>query len=116
MKNIIALILALVVISNADTYKLSIDKQGGQGTATVVSDSTLKYVHDGSVVPTNVPWVLDSIQVHAIDAANNVGNPAYIFVKITPVNDHAPEVKSDTITVQEGGTVTWKPTVIDADN
>ena len=110
--------LLLISMASADSYKLHVDAQGGQGTVTILgSDSTeIKYQHDGSVVPTNVPWVLDSVYIHAVDAAGNTGPSAYIFVKITPVNDHAPVIKSDTITVQEGGSVTFTPTVTDADN
>ena len=116
MKQFTLLLLLLVAFASADTYKLFLDQDGGQGTATFPTDSSITYTHDGSVVPTNVAWVLDSIQIHAVDAVNNIGLPAWIFVKITPVNDNAPVVASDTITVIEGGSKTWFPGVTDADN
>ena len=118
MKNLILFLLLMVGVTIADTYTLTIDKQGGQGTATLPTSTSIKYQHDGSVVPTDIPggFALDSIQVHATDAANNVGPTAWLFIKITPVNDHAPIVKSDTITVIEGGSHTWSPVVTDGDN
>ena len=116
MAKFLVLLFLLVSFSFADTYKLFLDVDGSQGNVTFVSDSTMKYTHDGSVVPTNVSFVLDSVQIHAVDAANNIGNPAWIFVKITPVNDNAPVVSSDTITVIEGGSIEYTPHVTDADN
>ncbi len=116
MKKVLLGLLLLVGLTMADTYTLHLDTDGGQGAVTFPTATTMTYQHDGSVVPTNVSYVLDSVEVHAVDAASNVGPKAWIFVKITPVNDHAPEVKSDTVTVVEGGNVTWTPTVTDDDN
>ena len=118
MKKMLLLLAIVVSFASADTYTLTIDQQPGQGTATLPTTTTIKYQHDGSVIPTDVPngFVLDSIQVHAIDAASNVGPTAWLFIKITPVNDHAPVVISDTVTVVEGGSHTWGPTVTDGDN
>lgn len=116
MQKMIFILLFLVGIVFGDTYTLKLDTDGGQGNLTFPTATKLKYQHDGSVVPTTVPWVLDSVQIHAVDAANNVGPKVWIYIKITPVNDHAPVVKSDTVTVIEGGSVTWTPTVTDDDN
>jgi len=116
MRKVFLLLMVVVGLATADTYKLYLDTDGGQGAVTFPSDSVMNYQHDGSVVPTNVAWVLDSVQIHAVDAANNVGAPAWIFIKITPVNDHSPVVASDTLTVIEGGNVNYTPSVTDADN
>ena len=116
MNKVFLLLMIIVALATADTYKLFLDIDGTQGAATFPSDSIMKYQHDGSVVPTDVSWVLDSVQIHAVDANNNIGAPAWIFIKITPVNDHAPVVKSDTLTVIEGGNVTYTPVVTDDDN
>ena len=116
MKKVILLMAVIMSFAMADSYKLFLDTDGGQGAATFPTDSSVTYQHDGSVVPTTVAWVLDSIQLHAVDAANNVGPTAWIFIKITPVNDNAPVVASDTVTVVEGGSKTWSPGVTDADN
>jgi len=116
MRKVFLFLIILIALATADTYTLHLDTDGGQGATTFPTATSLKYQHDGSVVPTNVAWVLDSVEIHAVDAAGNVGPKAWIFVKITPVNDNAPIVASDTITVIEGGSVTWSPTVTDADN
>lgn len=116
MKKVILLMTLIMSFAMADSYKLILDSDGGQGAATFPTDSSVTYQHDGSVVPTTIAWVLDSIRLHAIDAVNNVGSPTWIFVKITPVNDHAPVVLSDTVTVIEGGSKTWSSGVTDADN
>ena len=116
MKKLILFLAIVVSFAMADTYTLTIDQQPGQGTATLPTTTTIKYQHDGSVVPTSVPFVLDSVQVHATDAASNVGPTAWLFIKVTPVNDNAPVVVSDTVTVIEGGSHTWGPVVTDADN
>lgn len=116
MKKVLLGLVMLASLVMADTYTLHLDTDGGQGNATFPTTTSLKYQHDGSVVPTTVSWVLDSVEIHAVDAAANVGPKAWIFVKITPVNDNAPVMASDTITVVEGGNVTWSPTVTDADN
>ena len=116
MKKVFLMVIAITTLILADSYTLTIDQQGGQGTATLPTPTSIKYQHDGSVVPTDTTFVLDSIQVHATDEKPNVGPSAWIFIKITPVNDNAPEVQSDTVTVIEGGTKTWSPLVIDKDN
>jgi hypothetical protein len=110
-----ALVIAAVVFA-LDTYTLSLVKDGVQGKVTFPTTTSLKYTHGGSIVPVGVPFVLDSFQLKAVDAASNVSAPAWIFVKVTPVNDHAPVIKSDTIICVEGGSITWSPIVTDADN
>ena len=115
MKTLVIMLL-LTVFAMADTYTLHLDTDGGQGAGTFPTTTTLKYQHDGSVVPTNVSWVLDSVEIHAVDAASNVGPKAWIFIKITPVNDHAPVVASDTLTCIESGSVVYSPGVTDGDN
>ena len=108
------LLILLLVIGASIAYTLSDGTSGPtQGTVTYPDSTSLLYTHDGSEIgPT---MVLDSFQVHATDAAGNVGPDAWIFVKITPVDNAAPIVSSDTIVCAEGGSVTWSPTVTDAD-
>ena len=115
MKKIVMLVIALSMFIMADSYTLSLVTDGGQGTTTFPSATSFKYQHDGSIVPTNVVFVLDSIEIKATDEAGNTGI-ATMFIKITPVNDQAPFIKSDTLTVQEGKSTTFTPTVTDGDN
>ena len=84
-----------------------------QGTVTFPTDSSLVYTHDGSEI--GPVAVLDSFQIHATDGAGNVGPDTWIFVTITPVDNQAPVIGSDTLTCAEGGSVTWSPSVTDAD-
>ena len=109
------ILLLLLLVTGIFAYQLNNGSTGPtQGTVTFPTPTTLLYTHDGSEIgPT---MVLDSFQINAEDVAGNVGPDAWIFVKITPVNNQAPVVMSDTLTCPEGGNVTWTPSVTDADD
>ncbi len=117
MKKVLILLVMLLGLAYADTYKLHLDTDGTEGTVEITAPDSvaLKYTHDGTEV-SPLAFRLDSIQVHAVDAANNVGAPAWLFIKIMPVNDNAPVVVSDTLVCLEGGSVNYTPTVTDSDN
>jgi len=136
MKIITLLVLLITSFVMADTYVLSADADSlaltGQGTLTFPTATSFKYQHDGTVVPTSpvvkqvthpsgtgtVDWtgVLDSVCIVATDAAGNVSAPKWIFIYLCPVNDNAPVITSDTLTCFEGSSVSFTPTVTDADN
>jgi len=108
------ILLGLLLISSTFAYTLQNGATGPtQGTVTFPSSTELTYQHDGSEIGSAM--VLDSFQIHATDAANNVGPDAWIYVKITPVDNQAPVISSDTITVPEGGSINYSPSVTDVD-
>lgn len=110
----VLLISLLLGVGIAVAYDLQLGATGPtQGTVTFPTTTSLQYQHDGSEI--GATMVLDSFQIHATDVAGNVGPDAWIFVKITPVDNAAPVIASDTLTCAEGGSVIWSPSVTDAD-
>ena len=115
MKNSVKAFLALIVITTVIFgYTLSAGTTGPtRGTISFPTPTSVEYTHDGTEI--GLTMVLDSFQIKATDVAGNVGPDAWMYVKITPVDNQAPVIASDTLVCPEGGSVIFTPSVSDAD-
>ena len=115
MKKVLLLTLMIIGLVSADSYTLSLITDGTQGTTTLPTTTSLTYTHDGTEVSPEA-FHLDSIKITATDAAGNVSDETWMFIRIMPVNDNAPVIESDTVVCLEGNSVTFSPKVTDKDN
>ena len=100
------------VLSNAtdadgDPLTVTIDTQGTNGLASVNSDGTITYTHDGSETTS------DSY-TYTISDGNGGSDSGVVFITVTPVND-APVANDDSATTMEGGSITTDVLLNDMD-
>ena len=100
------------VLSNAtdadgDPLTVTIDTQGTNGLASVNSDGTITYTHDGSETTS------DSY-TYTISEGNGGSDSGVVFITVTPVND-APVANDDSATTMEGGSITTDVLLNDMD-
>ena len=100
------------VLSNAtdadgDPLTVTIDTQGTNGLASVNSDGTITYTHDGSETTS------DSY-TYTISDGNGGSDSGVMFITVTPVND-APVANDDSATTMEGGSITTDVLLNDMD-
>lgn len=88
---------------------ITITQQPTNGTATVNSNGSISYTHNGSNTTT------DTIKYTIKDASGKTSNVATVNVTVTPVND-APTAVADTATVSEGGSQTINVSTNDTDS
>ena len=100
------------VLSNAtdadgDPLTVTVDTQGTNGLASVNSDGTITYTHDGSETTS------DSYS-YTISDDNGGSDSGVVFITVTPVND-APVANDDFATTMEGGSITTDVLLNDMD-
>ena len=100
------------VLSNAtdadgDPLTVTIDTQGTNGLASVNSDGTITYTHDGSETTSDR-------YTYTISDGNGGSDSGVVFITVTPVND-APVANDDSATTMEGGSITTDVLLNDMD-
>ena len=83
-----------------DTLTVALDIDVTHGSLTLNADGTFSYTHDGSENFT------DSFSYIVSDANGGVTSTGTVSIVINPVNDNDPVAADDSITVNEGATVT----------
>ena len=93
--------------ADGDPLTVTIDTQGTNGLASVNSDGTITYTHDGSETTS------DSY-TYTISDDNGGSDSGVVFITVTPVND-APVANDDSATTMEGGSITTDVLLNDMD-
>ena len=83
-----------------DTLTVSLDTDVSHGSLTLNSDGTFSYTHDGS------ENFSDSFTYIVSDANGGITDTGTVTITINPVNDNNPVAVDESITVNEGATIT----------